>query len=332
MAALYRRGKIWHFSFTAGGRRHRASTGETDRSRAAEIAARAEAHARAAVRDGPAARLTFAEAAILYIDAGRSTRYLEPILRAIGPQRVATLSGQSIRALALELYPDAGPATRNRQVLTPAQAVINHAADAGLCQPVRVRRFAAPRPVRRAGDWTWIEAFAAAAASAGNRKVGALAVFMFTTGARISQACALRWRDVDLAAGKAVIPAAKNRAAQEAWLVAEAAAALAAIAPPPDAPQPWARVFGYASRHSVQKAWARTIRAGGLEPLTPHEAGRHGFGTQLITRAGMDPATAGRLGRWNSPPVLLETYSHAEAEREKLAAAFAVGRDRKNRP
>jgi integrase len=322
---LFKRGDVWHFSFSVAGRRRRQSTGARDRRVAERIAAEIENRQRLAHHAGPQAVLTFGEAAALYMEAGKSRRFLAPLLHRLAVMCVADIAPALIRRLAGDLYPDAGPATRNRQAIGPAQAVINHAAGLGLCQAIRVRRFAVTSVERPAGDWNWALAFARAANGLGRPALGALAVFLFTTGARIGQACALRWRGVDLARAEATIAAAKRRPSRLAHLVPEAVAAIASI---PGDRDPDERVFGFVSRHAVQKPWAKAVKAADLPWLTTHEAGRHGFGTQMIVRANVDPVSAARLGGWASPRVLLDTYAKGRTDPATVAAAFKRGNDR----
>ncbi len=78
--------------------------------------------------NGDRASLTFAEAALIYVDDGHRDLYLAPLIRHFRDQPVAAITAGHIRAAARVLYPEARPATWNRQVITPARAIINHAA------------------------------------------------------------------------------------------------------------------------------------------------------------------------------------------------------------
>ena len=61
--------------------------------------------------------------------AGKPTRFLRPLLEHWRETPVSQITAGAIRQAALTIYPDATGATRNRAVITPAQAVINHAAE-----------------------------------------------------------------------------------------------------------------------------------------------------------------------------------------------------------
>jgi hypothetical protein len=138
---IYQRGTTYHFRGTVAGRRLRGSTGASNKETAARIAAEIEAREWKRHSDGPEAVLTFADAAMLYRSAGKPTRFLERIEDYWKDELVKNISAGAIRQSALTLYPKAGTATRNRQVIVPTQAIINHAAEAELCPPIRVKRF-----------------------------------------------------------------------------------------------------------------------------------------------------------------------------------------------
>lgn len=321
---LTKRGPFWHYSFTIAGRRIRASTKTTDKRLAAEIASTEENRQRSAAIHGPAAVLTFGEAVALYLQAKKSPRFLLPILDAFGQTRVASLSGDALRRTARTLYPFGCAATLNRQFISPTQAVINHAADLGYCARISVRRFKVDKRERLAGDWPWIEAFHKASNQASKPGIGAMALLMFTTGARIGQATRLTWAGIDMSRSTVTLPAAKGHGAREAHLVPETLAAIASLSLPGLLPRD--KVFGYATKDTAHKHWNKIVKLAGLPKLTPHEAGRHGFGTQMIVRAGVDPVTAARAGGWASPRVMLDTYAHASKSGAAVASAFAKGK------
>lgn len=106
----------------------------------------------------------------------------------------------------------------------------------------------------------------------------------------------------------------------------EVAAAIGALEKPAgkDAQE---RVFYWASQRSgdFYRKWRQACTDAGIEYLSPHAAGRHGFGTEAIVRRKIDPATAARDGRWSSPKVLLDTYAHAEDGSVSVQSAFRDG-------
>lgn len=315
---IYRRGEIWHYRGTAAGRRLRGSCGTSDKETARRIAAETEAAAWRRHLDGPEAHVTFAQAALAYRQAEKADRFLAKIedhwrdtpLREIRPERV--------KEAARRLYPTSTGATRNRQVIVPTQAIINHAAALGWCSPIRVPRFSvnAKRKVPATRDW--VTAFADQARADGLPHHAALALFMFATGARVGEATALRWRDVDLAGATATIRIFKPRPwTRTAHLPPAVVAAMAGIG---GNRNPDEQVFRLADRGSVYKTWKNIIARAKLSPLTPHCA-RHGFATSML-RLGRDVATIAARGGWKDPTTVLRTYAHAVEDQTVTDALF----------
>src|SRR5690606_5375777 len=99
------------------------------------------------------AELSFAEAVDTYLDTHPDARFLVPLVRHFGKDKIVAIDPPKVRKAARELYPKASPATWNRQVVTPVRAVINNAAEEGLCDHFRMKRFAeGGRRNRPAGD------------------------------------------------------------------------------------------------------------------------------------------------------------------------------------
>ena len=175
------------------------------------------------------------------------------------------------------------------------------------------------------GDWEWILRFRAHA----ERRASALALVMFTTGARISQAMAMHPDHLRLGEKKICIPGAKGHDDRwidiPDWLVQE-------LAELPDLwPRGWERtnenrrVFGYAERSSPRKAWAKACAAAGIELLPFHSAGRHGFGQEMNVRQGVDEKAAGKFGGWSDTNLMKKTYTHAEDTTSKVHQAQNAG-------
>jgi integrase len=332
MPNLTRRGGVWHYSFNVEGSRFRFSARTADKELAADIAIKHELRERRAVVHGPESVTTFTEAVALYVDAGKDSRYVLKALDWFKDTRLALITPPMVREAAERLYPGTGPATRNRQGIAPIQAIINHAADKGLCQPLRVRRLPVERIQRPAGTKEWLAAFQAGARKRGNEHIAALARFMFETGARIGQATDLTWDDLHLSEGFAVLRTGKTgrggpkRSERRAWLTPAMMSEIANF----KRRHP-TKVFGYASRRTIYRAWDGAIAAAGIEPLTSHEAGRHGFGTEMVVRHGVDVATAAEAGGWKSKRLMLATYVSGNRDRDVINRVFAKPRTQRKR-
>jgi integrase len=297
---IYKRGKVWHYRGTVAGRRLRGSTQTTDKTTAAQITARIEARQWQSNLHGPEAVLSFAQAAINYRAAGKSPRFLEKIEDYWRDTLVKDINAGAIRASAATLYPGTSGATKNRQVIIPTQAIINHAAESELCQKISVRRFEVETKIKKPITLTWVDKFAAAAPP----HLGALARFMFLTGCRIGEALSLRWEDLDFDKRTALIRATKIGAERLAHLPAPLVVALANVAR-----LPGRTVFRYTAHCSADKSWRAVCKRAKIPVLSFHSC-RHGFATSLL-QANVDPVTVAKLGGWKSAEHVFKTYGHA---------------------
>lgn len=310
---LYRRGTIWHYRGTVAGRRIRGSTETADKARAQRIASEKENAEWNRHLDGPGATLTFADGAIAYRLAGKSTRFLDRVEDHWKDTLVTAITEQAVKRAAIKLYPNAGAATRNRQVIVPTQAVINHCADEEWCPRIRVRRFKVVTRIKQPATLAWVNAFVAAS----SEHLGALCMFMFGTGARIGEATALKWADVDLHARTALIRQTKVGDERLAHLPPPLLAAIANI---PSNRNPDDYVFKYLDRENVRQVWDAAVKRAGIAKLSPHCC-RHGFATTMLHK-GIDVKTVAKMGGWKDVATLVKTYAHAMGDRTVTNAVF----------
>jgi integrase len=298
---LYRRkgSDVWNYRGTITGNRLRGTTGTTNREIAARVASEIESKHWNRRFDGPEETLTFPKAVALYLAAGKSERFIGRLEDYWKNAKIKDINSGAIKQSAIDLYPDAGGATRNRQVIVPTQAIINHCAELDLCAPIRIKRFKFETKIKKPATLEWIEAFRA---HADRPAIGALALFMFATGARIAEALAVRWDDLDLQGRTVLIRQTKIGNERLAHLPLPLVAALANL------PR-HAKPFAFAGHSAALGAWERAVEAAGIEPLTFHSC-RHGFATSLLQR-GVDVVTIARLGGWKSPAHVFQTYGHA---------------------
>jgi integrase len=302
---LYARGKIWHYRGTVAGRRLRGSCKTADKATAARQIAEIEARTWKCDFDGPQAVLTFAQAATLYRKAGKSPRYLEPVEDYFRDTLVKDINAGTIKQMAIELFPRCSGASRNRLAIVPAQAIINHAAELELCQPIRVKRFEEETKVKTPATLEWVRAFMAASAP----NLGAYALFMFLTGCRPSEAINVQWDDVDLDARTVLLRETKGGTERLAHLPAPLVVTLANL------PRVRGRgVFVYKRYGDFQHAWDHAVARAAIPRLTPH-CMRHGFATGLLRR-GLDVLTVAHLGGWKDAGQVLRCYGHANKKRD----------------
>jgi integrase len=295
---VYKRGKVYHVRGTVAGRIIRETTGTALKEVAEQIANRLEAREWKRSLDGPQAVLRFSDAAAAYRRAGKSTRFLDRIEDYWKETLIKDITAGAIKQSAIELYPKASAATRNRHVIVPSQAIINHCAELELCPPIRVRRFEVETKEKTPATWEWVQTFA----KANKPQIGALAMFMFLTGARISEALAVTWKDIKLQERTVLIKQTKIGAERTAHLPGPLFMALANL--PRDQ-----KPFKYRHRGLLVRVWRNACKRAGVEVLSPHCC-RHGFATAML-QAGYDPVTVAEHGGWKTPRHVFETYGHA---------------------
>jgi integrase len=267
---------------------------------------------------------TFADVALDYMKGGGEARYLAPIIKALGKTRLKDIKPGHIRDLAQQLKPKAKASTRNRHVVVPARSVINFGAERGLCAAMRVKGFKEAAVEKQAVDRAWLDKFRA---NAVHHRLATLALFNFTTGARIGEAVALTPDDFNLDAKKARIDTTKNGDYRYFYLTDELVRELRLIEPR-KVKDGSVRMFGYSSPNACIWAWKETCKRAAIPYVTRHEAGRHSAGTETIIRNGVDPVTAAALLGWKDPKVLLKRYVHPEKLNDVAEKVFGLG-DRK---
>lgn len=191
---LVRRPKspYWIIRGTLRGIRIEESTGVSEKRAAEEIRAKREAEILAESVYGRRATVTFASAAVSYLEHGGSKRFLEPTIEYFGTTPLAKIDQDAIERGALKLYPDASDATRNRQFYTPTVAVITHAARRKWCERLVLQR---PRRSQERTQWLRLQE-AERLIVACNQHLRPLVIFMLYTGARSGEALWLDWRNV----------------------------------------------------------------------------------------------------------------------------------------
>ncbi|MBW4089933.1 MAG: tyrosine-type recombinase/integrase [Proteobacteria bacterium] len=179
---------------------------------------------------GARSTATFQAAAESYLIAEPRTAgtkaLVHRLLLTLGPLPLARVDQEQVDRLFRQmLRPNASPATKLRNVLTPLRAILEHAARRGLCDRPAFEVPRQPRP--RVAFLTPDQATALIDAAAAHLRP--LLVFLIGTGARMSEALELDWRDVDLAAARVTFRRTKSGVERWADLPPAARAALAAL-------------------------------------------------------------------------------------------------------
>ena len=90
--------------------------------------------------------LTFADAALSYLQAGRSQLFVKPLLLHFGDTLLSKIGQAELDVAAAAILPDALPQTRNRSVYTPTLAIMRHA---GVVKAIKRPRWTGGRRL----DW-----------------------------------------------------------------------------------------------------------------------------------------------------------------------------------
>ncbi|PSJ60808.1 tyrosine-type recombinase/integrase [Pseudaminobacter soli (ex Li et al. 2025)] len=346
---LYERNGWWWFKGRIdripGGKYYRQSSGipsAADKGEAYREIARFEEQEFKRHYIGEEQAITFSEAVLLYPAGTLEAADLLKIVPLIGDRPVAKITPQEVSNLGPKLYPNSSTDSWQRHVVTPVRAVINNAHRLGKCPPIRVTTYSkqerldqdrargkSSRVEKTPGSWEWILAFRAKA----NPYLGAMALFMFETGARISQAAAITPADLDLQNAQVWMPEAKGTEAQWVTISMDLVIELANLKPRRPRKGPHGktrpkehRVFGYQAKDGVYKAWKTACKKAGIEEIMPHAAGRHGFATEMLVRHKLDAATVAKAGRWSDRALMQKTYMHDENATDKVQEALRTGR------
>jgi len=318
---LVRRRKSPHWIIRGTVRRIRVeeSSGTSDKRVAEEIRAKREAEILADSVYGRRATVTFAQAALSYLEAGGNKRFLEPVIKHFGTAPLAKIDQDAIDLGARKLYPLVSPSTRDRQFYTPTSAVLKHAAKRGWCLPLILERPDVSEPLIK-----WLTPDDA------NRLIDAcsdhlrpLVIFMIYTGARIGEALWLDWRDVDLRRRHVVFPKTKNGDARGVPLHDRVVVALANL--PHRAGEVFRRPDGLpyerpkraddtSAGSRIKNAFAGACKRAGITDFSPHGC-RHTWATWHYS-ANRDISALMRLGGWKTVSMVMR-YVHANVEEHR---------------
>lgn len=312
---LKSRNGVWFVTGTIGGKRIRKSLGTRDRKVAEELTIQYEARLWKSAAYGEDAVRLFEEAATSYMQQGGEARYLVPIIKHFKGRVVGTIKPGEIRAMAAKIYHKAGPATKNRQAIAPARAVINHAHQLGWCNPIKVELFDVPKSRKhKPVDRAWIDAFMRQADADKLYHLSAIVLFMHQTGVRVSEAVRVEGQHVDLANRMVLLERTKTDEFATAYLTSELVVRIAALGL-----HDGERVFGYTERASVNRRMVAVCKRAEIEPRSTHSAGRHSFGTNAMKLDGVSVKDAMDAGRWKSARLFLETYVHSHEAGKSVA-------------
>lgn len=267
---------LWYVRGTVRGQSTFESTGTADREKAEAFRAKREAELWDNSVFGTRAKITFAGAVESYVKAKPprpTTKY--HVLRLVnhfGNTPLRKINQEALdRAYDVILTPKAGPATRLRGVLTPLNAILEHASRRGWCDRPNFER--PKQPQSRIAYLLPHQARDLVNAAAPHLKP--MLVFLITTGARMSEALELDWQDVDLRAGRVTFARTKNGRDRRFDMPPATIATLAALhhrtgrvfRPPPRRDREGEQVYHDTDRTGggqIKRAWSGACRRAGL--------------------------------------------------------------------
>lgn len=260
---------------------------------------------------------SFSEAAESYVENGGDKRYLPRIIDHFQDRALASIHPFDIYQMAESLYPHATNATRNRQALTPARAVMIHGYERGWCSYIKLRRLRQDPPKRKSpAAPVWLHAFIRQCERDRLHHVAAIVLFMSQTGARVSEAVRLLWAQVDLESRTALLLKTKTSLNSRRYLTDELVTRLRKLRGEAAAND---HVFRYTCRHSVNERIKAVCARAEISYKSSHACGRHSFATNAMDN-GIDIKSTMQAGDWRSVEVFLGTYVHPRQNAGRMVA------------
>jgi integrase len=234
-------------------------------------------------------------------------RYVRLLLQYFGRTPLSEIGDTDMSAFCEATYPGAKASTLVRQAYGPMQWVWNKAAKAGLCDPKEFSKPSIKRePVKYARDDKWLFKVLRACQRLEQR---CALLFMSFSGTRATEVVTIRVADYNPQRAEIITrtKGGKERVVALPPLVNEALQLLVAGR----TRDPQERLFGYASRYSLNRILKRACRRAGVEHLSPHKAGRHTFAARLL-RDGASLKELQQAGGWDDIGVVARNYAHLE--------------------
>lgn len=286
------------------------TTGTPDRKKAQKIlnAIKLDIERGAFVRKGAT---TFAEAALSYIKTGGDARFLGPLTDYFRETPMQTIGQTEIDMAAIDLYPEATPATRNRQVYTPMSAIMRHAGFA-----THLKR---PKGAQGSSRTEWMTVTQAErlldAAEATDPEFRVFLALLCYTGMRLSEALRIDCGEVDLEQAAIFIPKTKNNLARTVYIPPALAAELKSH---PQGLQRAGRLFRFNKNGRLYELMKEAKTAAGLPKVKFHTC-RHTWATWMRRFAKLDTKGLVGTGAWKDEKSA-SRYAHVVVTEEAQRA------------
>jgi integrase len=261
--------------------------------------------------------LSFAAAAVSYMETTGNSRYVAPLIKHFGMKPWREINQAALDAAAIALRPNAGPATRNACVYTPTAAIIHRKDPA-----IRFRRPAGAKGRKRTDYLNPPDAQAIlTAAESFDAEFALLLRFLLYSGCRLGEALALEWANIH--EGIAYVATSKNDDPRTVRLRDDLAALLEARRKPAGA----VFRFRYGGRLKERLRHATCLACGLAAPKRnvpspPHRLRWvnlhtfcHTWATWMRRYGGADIAGLVSTGRWRDERSA-QRYTHVVAHEE----------------
>jgi len=247
---------------------------------------------------------TFASATARYQRNGGDGRFTDKLIEAVGDKPLKLIDQDFVDDLAHELYPEASPATRNRQVYTPIIAVLR---SAGVAKLIR-------RPKGAQGEarvaWLWPEQAnkLAKAAHEVHPELSILIILILATGMRLSEALGLRCADIRLTEKHAILKKTKNGKPRSLRLSSDA---IDALVQHPRGLTGREKLFPWSKSGALYKLARKAYERAGIDTEgEPFHILRHTYATWMRRYAGAGESDLIDTGAWDDAQSV-RRYAHA---------------------
>lgn len=261
------RGRFWYWRGSVDGQRVEMSCQTGDREEARRFVRDTLENYRAAQRTRVQ---TFADVADMYMDARQSSKaersFIARLTAVAGDIPIDQIRQSDMVPVIRTYYPDAAPATVNRQVLTPYASITHWASEMDLCPYKRVNKLKADDARRLPAP----DELGGLLLSNTEAHKHALCALLVKQGWRLSEILALEPDDVNLTDGYFRVMVPKSGRIKSVPMATEVCASLANL----DLSGRY--VFPWRTRSGVYKWWKPLVARLGYPKVTPHQF-RHSF-------------------------------------------------------
>lgn len=263
---------------------------------------------------------TFADATLKYIDAGGEKRelgegrFVLKLAEHFGDMPLTRIDQAAVDEAAIELYPHATPATRNRQVYSPVSAILKLA---GITE-----RFKRPKGSRGQSRLFFLTPDQAtrliSAATDIDAEFGLFLTFLTYTGCRLSEGLAAEIINLDLQEARLYVAKTKNEAPR---LVHLPPVLVAALATHPRGLDRKGKLFRFSKNGRLYTWLGKAAKA--AEVAIPERVAfhvfRHTWGAWMRRYGGLDTTGLVETGAWKSRQAAA-VYEHAIQSEEARKA------------